>query len=224
MESMEAYKETIEFWDDVFHEEMDFDKDEPISIEEIEDGLRWLAEGSSSLIDFGCGNGKLVLRCSTFGVDRSVGIDISFKAISTAEELARDNDLSEKSFFRTGGISSLSDFEEDEFDGGIISNVLDNLLPDDGRRLLNEYHRIIKPGGKVLLKLNDHIQPETLEGWGAEEISDGFYKEETGLYFWNLTDEDVEMLLSSHFEIQEEVRVEFKEHDQFNRLYYLVNR
>ncbi|MFW5898359.1 MAG: class I SAM-dependent methyltransferase [Candidatus Saliniplasma sp.] len=221
---MEAYKETIEFWDKVFQEDMDFDRDQPISVEEIEDGLKWLAKGSNSMIDFGCGNGKLLLRCSAFGVDRLVGIDISFKAISTAEELARDNDLSEKSFFRTGGISSLSDFEENEFDGGMISNVLDNLLPDDGRRLLKEYNRIIKPGGNVLLKLNDHIDPETLEGWGAEEMSDDFYKEETGLYFWNLTDEDVEKLVSTNFEIQEEVRVEFKEHDQFNRLYYLVNR
>ncbi|MFO7791395.1 MAG: class I SAM-dependent methyltransferase [Candidatus Saliniplasma sp.] len=221
---MDEYDETIEFWDEVFQDEVDFDKNQPISVEEVEDGLKWLAEGSNSLIDFGCGNGKLLLRCLMLESERVVGIDISPEAVSTAKRLSDESGLKDKANFIVGGIPTLSDFEENEFDGGIISNVLDNLLPDDGRRLLKEYKRIIKPGGKILLKLNDHIEPETLEGWGAEEISDGFYKEETGLYFWNLTDDDVEKLLSQRFKIRKEVRVEFKEHDQFNRLYYLVNR
>ncbi|MFW6040309.1 MAG: class I SAM-dependent methyltransferase [Thermoplasmatota archaeon] len=221
---MSDYKGTIDFWNGVFKKEMNYDKGEPIPVEEIEKGLNWLAEKSGPIIDFGCGNGKLVLRSLALGSSKAVGIDISSEAISTADKLAKDNGLTDKTDFIIGGVSSLSNFKENEFDAGIISNVLDNLFPDDAKQLLNHFHRIIRQGGRVLLKLNDYIEPRTLKEWGAKEISDNFYKEDTGLYFWNLTDEEVENLVSEYFDIERNARVNYEEYDQVNRLYYLVNR
>lgn len=222
---MDEYKDTEKFWDDIFdNEKNERDLKKPISVEDIEEGLRWLSKDSNSIIDFGCGNGSLLLRTGWLSEADLVGIDISKEAVNSAERIALDNGLDDRSRFVCGGVSELSQFEEDEFDAGILSNVVDNLLPEDARKLLLEYHRIIESDGRILLKLNDYIHPDKLEEWGSEEISEDFYKEDTGLYFWNLTDEVVEDLLSEYFIIEKKVIVEFKEHDQVNRMYYLRNK
>lgn len=221
---MSKYKETEQFWDGIFSEEKkDKDISEPISIEEIEEGIKWLSEGSDSIIDFGCGNGSLLLRSGYLSEADMVGIDISEEALRAAEKIAEDNHLDQRSEFLSGGVEKLSRFGEDEFDAGILSNVVDNLIPDDARSLLSEFNRIIESDGKLLLKMNDHTEPEQLEEWGSEEISESFYKEDTGLYFWNLTDKEVDQLLSEYFTVDKRIDVEFKEHDQINRMYYLRN-
>lgn len=221
---MNGYKETEQFWNEIFdNEKSEKDLSEPISVEKIEEGIKWLSKDSDIIIDFGCGNGSLLLRASYKGKASLVGIDISEKAVNSAENIARDNDLEDRSEFICGGIEKLSQFEENEFDAGILSNVVDNLLPEDARELLSKFHRIIEPDGKILLKLNDYVDPEQLEEWGSEEISDGFYKEETGLYFWNITDEEVDGLLTEYFTIEKRIDIEFKEHEQVNRMYYLRN-
>ncbi|MFW5927904.1 MAG: class I SAM-dependent methyltransferase [Thermoplasmatota archaeon] len=223
--NMNGYKETEQFWNDVFSEEKNGrDLNQSLSVEDIEEGIKWLSEGSGSIIDFGCGNGVVLLRAGYLCDSDLVGVDISEKAVDSAEEIAEYNGLDDRSKFIRGGVSKLSQFEENEFDAGILSNIVDNLLPEDARKLLSEYHRIIQPDGRILLKLNDYIDPEQLEEWGSEKIYDDFYKEETGLYFWNLADKDVDDLLSEYFIIEKKIDVEFKEHDQVNRMYYLKNK
>ncbi len=221
---MNGYKETEQFWNDIFeNEKSEKDLSEPISVEKIEEGIKWLSKDSDSIIDFGCGNGSLLLRAGYKRKASLVGIDISEKALNSAENIARDNNLEDRSEFICGGVEKLSRFGEDEFDAGILSNVVDNLIPDDARSLLSEFNRIIESDGKLLLKMNDHTEPEQLEEWGSEEISESFYKEDTGLYFWNLTDKEVDQLLSEYFTVDKRIDVEFKEHDQINRMYYLRN-
>ncbi|MFW5907761.1 MAG: class I SAM-dependent methyltransferase [Candidatus Natronoplasma sp.] len=219
-----SYEETVRFWDKIFEDtDTDFDHQESFSIEEIEDCLDWLVDESKSVIDFGCGNGKLLLRVLARGAERGVGIDISPEAIKKAKTLSEINGCKARTKFIEGGLKILTNFEKDEFDAGILSNVVDNLKPKDAERLLQEIIRIVKPGGKIFLKLNDHIDPENLEERGAEEIEDDFYKEDTGLYLWNLSDEDVrELLEKESFKIESRVDVEFKEEGQVNRLYYLT--
>ena len=219
------YKDTIDFWNDIFqNSEKCFDYTEPFQITEIEECLDWLVDENSSIVDFGCGNGKLLLRCLAEGAERAVGIDISSEAIESAKRFAKDNNGLSQTSLVVGGVKELSKFENDEFDAGILSNVIDNLLPEDSIQLLGEFNRIIKQGGKIFLKMNDYVDPSQLEEWNAKRIQDDFYKEESGLYLWNLEDEKVISLLGEHFEIDKMIDVEFKEHDQTNRLYYLRNR
>jgi len=221
---MDEYEETQQFWNHIFaDEEKEFDIREPIRIDEIEESLKWLSEESESIIDYGCGNGSLLLRCSYLVDAESVGIDISEEAVKSSRNRAKQNGVDKRSKFIFGGVEELSQFEDDRFDAAILSNVLDNMLPDDAERLLSEFNRILKRDGKIVIKLNDYIEPEKLTEWGSKEISEGFYKEDTGLYFWNLTDDEVEELLSEHFKIENRIDVEFKEHDQINRLYYIRN-
>ncbi len=221
---MSSYERTVEFWDDVFsdHDE-DFDYRESLSFEEIEGGLDWLVSNEASVIDFGCGNGKLLMRCLAKGAERGVGLDISPEGIQTAKSIAVSNDIEEKTDFFVGGIVDLKNYQDDRFDAGILSNVLDNLIPKDARKLIDEFQRIIKPGGKIFLKLNDYIEPKKMEEFKAEEISDNFYREESGIYFWNLEDDKIEDIIEKDFSIKDKVQVEFAEEDQSNRLYYIKN-
>ncbi|MEF8873871.1 MAG: hypothetical protein V5A88_04270, partial [Candidatus Thermoplasmatota archaeon] len=94
----------------------------------------------------------------------------------------------------------------------------------DAIAVLEEFNRVIKPGGKIFLKLNDYVDPSQLEEWEAKKVRDDLYKEESGLFFWNLKDEKVMDLLENNFEIEKRVDVEFKEESQSNRVYYLRNR
>ncbi len=219
------YKETTDFWNDIFqNSEKSFDYTEPFQIADIEECLDWLVDENSSIIDFGCGNGKLLLRCLGKGAERAVGIDISPKAIESAKGFAKANNILSRTNLVVGEVNKLSKFKNDEFDAGILSNVVDNLIPEDSIQLLREFNRIIKPEGKIFLKMNDYVDPSQLEEWNARKIQDDFYKEESGLYFWNLENEKVISLLEKYFEIEKNTKVEFKEQDQVNRLYYLINR
>jgi SAM-dependent methyltransferase len=220
------YEETIRFWDEVFSASTPAsDVLEPLPYPELEHGLRWLCRGSRRVLDFGCGRGRLLFRCLGLGADEVLGIDISSRAIALAERIADRHRLSEKAGFLVGSTTSLEDIGDQAYDAAILSNVLDNLVPSDARTVLAEMERIIGPGGKLLVKLNDHYPAAALQaGGGVEEIDDDFYRESSGIFLWNLSDEAADELLGARFDIERTARVEFKEHEQWNRLYFLRNR
>ncbi|MFW5946686.1 MAG: class I SAM-dependent methyltransferase [Candidatus Natronoplasma sp.] len=221
---MSSYQKTVEFWNDIFSKESsDFDHRENFPFEEIEKCLDWLISDGDSVIDFGCGNGKLLMRCLAKGAERGVGIDISPEGIENGKKLAKKNGIDDRTEMLVGDVVDLEKYDDNEFDVGILSNVIDNLTPEDSRRLIEEFKRVIKPGGKIFLKLNDHMESEELEGYNAEKISENFYREESGIYLWNLKDEDVKELLGEDLTIVDKKDVEFEEHDQINRLFYVKN-
>jgi hypothetical protein len=75
------------------------------------------------------------------------------------------------------------------------------------------------------MKLNDYLNPDVLtDEQGYLPVSPDFYKEKSGLYLWNLTDNSVEAMISKHYTTERYIRIELKEFGQFNRLYYLRSR
>ena len=85
-------------------------------------------------------------------------------------------------------------------------------------------NRIIKKNGKLLIKLNDVIPNNDLEEDDYYQlISENFYKEKSGLYFWNLSDIKFKEIISPYFEIVKYVDVPFPKTDYKNRLFYLDN-
>ncbi len=163
------------------------------------------------------------MRCAAKGAERCVGIDLSPEAINKAKNLAKSNDVGDKTDMLVGGIVDLESYDDNEFDTGILSNIVDNLIPEDGDKLLKEFKRIIKPDGKIFLKLNDYIEPALMEDRNAQKISENLYREEDGIYLWNLKDEEVRNILEEYFIIEKRVDVKFSEEGQTNRLYYLRN-
>jgi SAM-dependent methyltransferase len=217
------YKQTVRFWDEIFDKAPpSADVREPLPYPELEAGLRWLSADARQVLDFGCGTGRLLFRCLGLGVAEVVGIDISPNAVALARRTAERHGLTARSRFAVGSLAELREIVDHAYDGAMLSNVLDNILPDDARAVLAEMQRVVKPGGKLLVKLNDYYPPEDLEGSVAlAEIDPNFYRESSGIYLWNLEDDAVEALLSAYFAIERTTRVEFKEHEQWNRLYYL---
>jgi SAM-dependent methyltransferase len=218
------YEETRKYWDKVFADYRIDDPMQPIPHEDIELALRWLCDSSRSVIDFGCGAGRILFRCLSLGVEKVTGIDISPNAISVANNVVVAHGLQARCEFSCDDISSLLDISG-KFDAGILFNIIDNVSPMDGVMVLEQLRRILRPHGKLLLKLDDYLSPDVLTSeLGAQPLSRDFYKEKSGIYIWNLTDRSAEEMISKHFALERYSRIEHKEFKQFNRLYYLRTR
>lgn len=225
---MNNYETTIEFWDERFGERLSTDKrydpSKPIPMIELEEGLKWLIKGSDSIIDFGCGSGNVLLRSLFLGTKKAVGIDISPKAIELANQTSKVNKMDNKTDFKAGGIELLQKIEDGSIDAGVSFNTIDNILPDDAIFVLKEMNRILKKSSKMLIKLNDVIPKKVFdEDDYYQLVSEDFYKEKSGLFFWNLSDTKFEEIISPYFEIVKYVNVPFPKTDYKNRLYYLEN-
>jgi SAM-dependent methyltransferase len=226
---MNNYESTIKFWDEKFGERLSTDKrydpQKAIPIIEIEEGLRWLIKEADSLVDFGCGSGNLLFKSLFLGTKKAIGIDISPKAIELANQTSKVNKMDNKTDFKVGGIELLKKIEENSIDAGASFNTIDNILPDDAILVLNEMNRILKRNGKLLIKLNDVIPQNVFEEDDYYQlISDDFYKEKSGLYFWNLSDTKFKEIIFPYFEIMKYVEDPFPKTDYKNRLYYLKNK
>lgn len=76
------YDKIIEYWDKVFRET----KKSPIKTasvgpNDLDNALDWLCQNSSSILDFGCGNGVMLFKCCLRGTNNHRGIDISEEGI-----------------------------------------------------------------------------------------------------------------------------------------------
>lgn len=217
------YEKTKAFWDLIFRKRDLINPKVEINNEQIEESIKWLSDNSNRIIEFGCGSARLLLRCLEFNVEEIEGIDISEKAIEVATKTAQKFGGEEKANFIKGGLEKLSMIEENYYDGAILSNIIDNLEPADGKYVLSEISRIVKPGGKVLAKFNPYITNDKCVEYGMVELEEDFYSENDGIYLWNLTDSKLEKILSKYFTIKEKVIVEYHDYNQVNRLYYLMN-
>lgn len=220
-EPMSDYHKTIEYWDRIFSEfPADFNPDAPLPYPWMEEALDWLLVSGSRVIDFGCGSGKFLLRAAAKQASFVMGMDISSQAIRYCQENARKSTSSY--LFMRGDVSSLGNIPDSDFHGGVLFNILDNILPEDSIELLEHFTRILKPQGRLLVKLNEYQDPDAYVESGAEKLFEDFFSE-GGLYLWNLSDEQARELLEEYFTIEKETKVHYPEHDTSNRLYYLVN-
>jgi arsenite methyltransferase len=218
------YDETIKYWDNVFGQSQEYNPTQIIQVQEIENGIRWLVENSKSTIDFGCGNGRIIFRCLDKGMEYVYGIDICNNAIEIANSVIKKFDYSDKADMVCGGLEKLNQINDNSFESAILFNILDNLTPEDSMELIKNIHRIVKSNGKILLKLNPYITKQQREEYKFKEISHEFYKEDSGLYLWNLTNEMAEKIIDPFFVVEKYEEIEFKQYNMINRMYYLRNR
>lgn len=105
-------------------------------------------------------------------------------------------------------------------DAAILSNIIDNLYPEDAHRVLSEIKRILKPQGRLLVKLNDVLTPEQVSEYGIRVIKGNLLDD--GMILWNNTTEEWDHILSSYFCIDQFKNIYYREYDQYNRLYQLI--
>ncbi len=216
------YAKCIGFWNEVFAREVPvFPKAAKTGIEEFDAGIAWLADGSESVVDFGCGNGTLLFICRNLGTKTHIGIDLSEQAIKSAVERSRAVQNENFSFIN-GGTEQLKRIADNSVDAAILSNILDNLYPDDAVSALDEIHRLLKSGGKLLVKLNPFLSEKQIKEWNIKTIEGNLLDD--GLLLWNNTDAEWERLFKEKFSTVAKKEIYYKEAEQINRMYLLLKK
>ncbi len=95
-------------------------------------------------LDVGCGAGTFISTLR--GPGRSIGVDISDRQIRYAWEHCR----SQMHEFQTVDSGPLP-FRRNTFDVVTALELMEHLTPEDGLRLMNEVHRVLKPQGCFIL-------------------------------------------------------------------------
>lgn len=193
--------------------------DGPLSPQTLNDAINWLCDGSKSALDFGCGSGGLLFCCAFRGVKELVGIDLAEEGIQHAIKCTT---YIPDARFRLlqGSVEQLRHFPDSSFDSLILSNILDNMRPEDALSALSECVRVLKPGGRALIKLNSYLSVSQMVEWNVRVIEDDLLDD--GMLLWNQSDKLwLERLRGCFSDIRLE-DVYYEEHDIHNRLFLCV--
>jgi cyclopropane fatty-acyl-phospholipid synthase-like methyltransferase len=217
---MNDYQRCIVFWDSIFSEQ---DDTVPNGLSSgnavLDDAIGWLAKDSKRILDFGCGNGALLFYAAQYGAKSHLGIDLSEQAVAIARKKATNMPCGTFEF-RQGGVDALSEVADVTYDAVMLSNIVDNLYPEDALLLLHECARILKETGKVLVKLNPYLTQEQIVAWKIKTISDNLLDD--GLLLWNQTTEQWHDFFRTCFVVSHECEIYYPEQEQTNRIFYLT--
>lgn len=222
---MYKYNDTISFWDDIFVKEKPKQDTRSIKIhDDLESAIHWLSNGSNAILDYGSGSGTMLFKCASYdNVRKCLGIDISQKAVELARKTALLNNLESRVEFLQGEVNTLEKIEENSFDGAILSNIIDNVVPDDAISIMKNIRRILTANGKILIKVNPHLTPETIDEYGLKPLDNNLYMENEGIYLRNLSTSEWKIFFKQFFDIKEYKEIYFQQFDQYNRLFFLTN-
>ena len=111
--------------------------------------LKWLnLSPGKKVLDVACGAGGPVLRIAAITGCSVAGIDVHPQAISTARALAAERGLSARAEFQVADATTQLPFADATFDAVTCIDAI-NHLPDR-RHVIEEWARILKPGGRIL--------------------------------------------------------------------------
>lgn len=219
---MDQYKKCIDFWDRIFEKErIVVPVNSKIGIEKLDYGIAWLCQGVDTILDFGCGNGVMLFYCALNGTKNHIGIDASQQAIHSAISRSKQMKVGNYQFIN-GGVDWLKQISDKSVDGVILSNIIDNLYPEDALLLLKELKRILKAAGRILVKLNQYLTSEQINEYQIKIIKDNLLDD--GLLLWNNTTAKWREILSRDFIIKEYHEIYYQQHEQINRMFLLENR
>lgn len=216
------YDKCVNEWNNIFSKEIPNVPTKSTSGNEtLDKGIRWICNGTEKILDFGCGNGTMLFLCAINGTKLNIGIDLSEKAIEVAKKRAEQMTQGEFDFSQ-GGIDKLKNIDDSEVDAVILSNIIDNLYPDDAEVLMNEVERVLKENGKVLVKVNPYVTTEQISEWNIKVVKDNLLDD--GLILWNNTTDEWIKFFERKFDIIQYEEIYYPEYEQYNRMFWLVKR
>jgi len=121
--------------------------------------IKNLIEPSSSVIDVGCGTGRFSFSIAD-KVHKVVGIDLSSKNISTANQTLKKNLNDKISFLHTNLANLIS--QNHHFDFAVMTYVIHEVSPEDRIRLLNE---MVQIADKIII--GDYLVPINKGFWSV---------------------------------------------------------
>lgn len=204
------YEKTSHYWNDIYEKLETYNPKALQLSDDLEAALNWVSQRGGTLMDFGCGDGKMLLRCLEKGGVKSIGIDLSFHAISLARRSAATCYENLRTKWIWGDVKSLYPLPDACANGLILSHILDQIHPEDGPTLLRMSHRLLDQKGRLLLILAPYLEPSEIQerelipvvSETGEIIEEG-YTSPNGLFCWNLSDEKILNLFSEDYLLKE---------------------
>jgi ubiquinone/menaquinone biosynthesis C-methylase UbiE len=196
------------YWNDQFEKMDNYDPKVPIDSVELEKHLDWVSETGGTIMDFGSGSGRMLLRCLEKGAIRTIGVDLSFHGISLSRRVASEHYETLKTKWIWGDVKSLTQLPDACLNGVILSNIIDNMLPDECDMLIEQVVRLLDKNGKLLIKLNAFLSEAEVQDVGLEnvtemnELIENTYTDQNGLYTWNISELALVELLKPHFKLE----------------------
>ena len=147
----DKYDKCVKHWNNIFSKEISkAPTSQSIGNETLDKGIEWVCDSTKSILDFGCGNGTMLFLCALKGTKYNIGVDLSEKAIESAKARASQMIEGEYNFIH-GSIEVLEEIGDSSIDAVILSNILDNLYPEDMKVLIREVQRVLRNNGKLLI-------------------------------------------------------------------------
>jgi SAM-dependent methyltransferase len=160
----EGYDLTAAGYAERFHDHL---RDRPLDRAMLA-GFAGLVERGGVVADVGCGTGAASRLLTDLELD-VVGIDLSPNMIAEARRL--NPDLR----FQVGSMTELA-FDDGHFHGICawysVIHIPDEVLPD----VFAEFHRVLRPGGWVLVAFQVGEQPREFKQMFGEQVSLTFYR------------------------------------------------
>jgi ubiquinone/menaquinone biosynthesis C-methylase UbiE len=102
----------------------------------------------SHVLDVACGSGGPALFMARSTGCRVMGIDINENGINTANQLAQAQGMSDQAHFQQADAARPLPFGDDSFDAITCIDAVNHIY--NRLDLLQEWHRVLRPGGRIL--------------------------------------------------------------------------
>ncbi len=220
---MKAYDKETDMWNEVYSDSQPVDlRSIPLTVEPgFDECLRDFGQMTHRVLDFGCGTGDIIFQyIQNFPDKKGVGIDKAEKGIAFAKRTAELSQYRKLHFF-AGDIGMLKDFDDGEFDGVILSNVLDVMPENIDESLLEEVNRILYPGGYWFVKLNPYYKNSELKYFSYEKEKGHLYEKDGILRLHQETTEHWKRVFEKYGRIVRYVEFQYPWQEGLNRLFLI---